>query len=229
MKVIAVVSQKGGCGKTTITTELAVASMRAGYRTLVLDMDPQASAGVWGDDRGGRPPQVVGVQPGRFQVFLDQAQGDGAEVVVIDTPPNAADVGLKAAKAADLVLVPSKQSPRDAAAIVTTVQGVADLAGKPSWVVMNEAKVRTSMSGIMIRALAQAGMRVCPVSLGDRIAFVNAISTGSTSLEYDGASPAAQEVEALWSWVCRQLRLPETRETAKPLLRKPAKPAMRAS
>ena len=44
MRVIAIVNQKGGCGKTTTTVNLAGALAEEGHRVLVVDMDPQAHA-----------------------------------------------------------------------------------------------------------------------------------------------------------------------------------------
>ena len=66
MKIISVVCQKGGAGKTTIATNLAVLAERAGYPTVLLDLDPQATAAKWGDKRGGAAPDVVAAQAGRL-------------------------------------------------------------------------------------------------------------------------------------------------------------------
>ena len=51
MHTIAVISQKGGVGKTTLAIHLAVAAERAGKTTVLVDLDPQASAATWKDLR----------------------------------------------------------------------------------------------------------------------------------------------------------------------------------
>ena len=56
MKTLAILSQKGGTGKTNTAVNLAVASHLAGHRTAVIDLDPQASAAKWGDRRDGDSP-----------------------------------------------------------------------------------------------------------------------------------------------------------------------------
>src|SRR5215212_5857112 len=75
MKIISVVCQKGGAGKTTIATNLAVLAERAGYRTVLFDLDPQATAAKWGDKRSGTPPDVVAAQAGRLGRLLYEAEG----------------------------------------------------------------------------------------------------------------------------------------------------------
>jgi chromosome partitioning protein len=229
MKVVAIVSQKGGAGKTTVSTELAVMAVQNGYRTVVFDLDPQASAGVWADDRGGTAPQVISVPAPRLSGFLGQAADGGADLVLLDTAPHADAIAVAAARAADLVLIPCKPSPRDAKAIGSSLVTVADLAGKPCWVVINEAKAGTSMNRLMVRALEDAGVQVCPVQLGDRIAFVNALVKGQTASEWEPEGKAANEVAKLWKWLSRELGVPSSQGSGNPVKRQPGKPETRKS
>src|SRR3954452_24596160 len=99
MKIIAVVSQKGGAGKTTIATNLAVLAERAGYPTVLFDLDPQVTAANWGDKREGKPPDVVAAQAGRLERLLEVARRQGAEIAIIDTAPAADTAALEAVKA----------------------------------------------------------------------------------------------------------------------------------
>ena len=67
MKVLAVICRKGGVGKTTIATHLAVAAQKLGLVTAILDLDPQANSAMWGDHRGeGAQPAVVAAQASRL-------------------------------------------------------------------------------------------------------------------------------------------------------------------
>ena len=65
MLTLAVVSQKGGAGKTTLAINLAVASELVASPAVV-DLDPQASAAAWADSRKAETPVVVSAQAARL-------------------------------------------------------------------------------------------------------------------------------------------------------------------
>src|ERR1035437_2813100 len=104
MKGISVLGQKGGSGKTTLTLSLAVAAYKANKSVAVIDLDPQATACKWGDRRNG-DPVIISVQAARLPQTLKTARENGADLVIIDTPPRAADAAMAAAQAADLILI----------------------------------------------------------------------------------------------------------------------------
>src|ERR1700722_9706057 len=105
MKTIAIISQKGGAGKTTIAIHLAVAAEQRGLKTAIFDLDPQASAASWSDKRTAASPTVVAAQATRLTSLLEQAKAQYAGLVIIDSAPNADAASLAAARAADLILV----------------------------------------------------------------------------------------------------------------------------
>jgi chromosome partitioning protein len=74
MLTLAIVSQKGGVGKTTLAIHLAEAAHAAGYVTVVIDLDPQATAATWGDWRDGEAPEVITTPPGRLTKTIEAAQ-----------------------------------------------------------------------------------------------------------------------------------------------------------
>jgi len=111
MKVIAVLNQKGGSGKTTIATHLARALQLAGANVLLVDSDPQGSARDWAAVREDQPLTVVGID--RPTIDRDLKQIARKDFVVIDGAPQAADLAVSAIKAADFVLIPVQPSPYD--------------------------------------------------------------------------------------------------------------------
>jgi chromosome partitioning protein len=104
MRTISIISQKGGAGKTTLAVHLATAAA-AERVTLLIDTDPQATASRWSQWRSGADPEVIDCgAPSLLADKLSKAEGLGAELVVIDTPPHADAMARQAAKLADLML-----------------------------------------------------------------------------------------------------------------------------
>ena len=103
MKVLSIVSQKGGTGKTTLATHLSVEAERNGQTTALIDLDPQASAAKWGDHRQADPPAVVATPASRLKHWLEIAENNAATLAIIDTPPNTESSILQIAKVLSLI------------------------------------------------------------------------------------------------------------------------------
>lgn len=208
MRVIALVSQKGGAGKTTIATNLAVLAERCGHAAVVFDLDPQASAATWRDARGDTPPDVVAAQAPRLSRMLEAARKQGASLAIIDTAPNADTAALEASKAADLVLIPCRPSAFDLGAVGASVRLAAQVAGKPAWVVLNAAPPTSKIADEAAATLAAAGVKVAPHRLVQRMDYVNPLAAGQAAVEWEPKGKAAAEVASLWEWVCGQVDMP---------------------
>lgn len=205
MPTIAIVSQKGGSGKTTLAIHIATAATRAGKVACIVDTDPQATAAAWGDWRGGSDPEVITAPPARLARTLEDAAKLGAEVIVIDTPPHADAAAREAVKAADLVLIPTRPRAFDLHAIQTTADLIG-YAGKPAYVVFNAAPPRGAQLFAEASDIVEnLGLKVCPVSFADRAAFHHSTGAGKAAAETDPTGKAAAEAEALWQWVCEQV------------------------
>ena len=122
MHVIALISQKGGSGKTTLAVALAVAHEVESGTSTVVDLDPQGSAVAWHHLRSGAPPAVQAVHPPRLARALQTFQDGGVGLVVIDTAHHASAGALAASRLADLVLVPCRPSTPDLAAIGASLE-----------------------------------------------------------------------------------------------------------
>ena len=142
MKVIAVMSQKGGAGKTTLAIHLGVMAHLDGKKVGLIDLDSQGTASSWGDDRGGNAPEVVATFASRLPVFLKGAREAGTDLVVLDVAPRAEADHRMAAEQADLILIPCRPSIFDFRALQVTHQLAAVTLAKPTFVVFNAVAPR---------------------------------------------------------------------------------------
>ena len=205
MWTIAILSQKGGTGKTTLALHLAVAARTAHQAVVVIDLDPQASAAGWKDSRKDEDPVVVSIPAARLPQALETAERGGADLVLIDTAPYSGEVALAAAEAADLVLIPCRPGILDLRAIGTTAR-IVKLSGKPAFVVLNTIPPRASNILADARdAVAVHGLKVAPVAIQQRAAYAHALTVGQTAQEYEVGGKAAEEMAALYVWVRRLL------------------------
>ena len=209
MKTIAIISQKGGAGKTTLAVHLATAAHLAGITAAIFDLDPQASAEAWGQWRDDKPPEVVPAKAATLTRSLDRARAAGVGLVILDTPGAAEGAAGAAAEAADLILIPCRQSGADLHAIQQSVR-LARMAGKPAAVVFNaippqSRDVKADAREIAQEITSKAAIPICPVHIAQRAAIAAAYDEGSTVLERDPQSRAAQEITALWQWTYQQL------------------------
>ena len=200
MLTIALVSQKGGSGKTTLAVNLAVAAEIAGQATLVIDLDPQGSASAWTAGRGAKSPVVTAIQAHALDETLRTAREHEAYLVLIDTAPHAEQAALAAARAADLVLIPCRASLLDLHAVRASYD-IAALARTPAVAVLNAVPARGGLANEAQAALAGQGLEVAPVRIGQRADFVHAITAGAGVLEYQAAGKAAEEISRLHAWL----------------------------
>ena len=214
-KVLAIISQKGGAGKTTLATHLAVAAENFGLSTAIFDLDPQASATVWADRRGEAYPAVVPAQAPRLAALIDKARQQGADLVILDTPPAAmGGTAPEACRLADAVLIPCRPSGIDLAAIADSVQ-IARAAGKPFWVVASAAPIQGGEVDELRTTLAAHNVPVCPVVLHQRKAFAARMHEGRTASEIEPTGKAAVELRDLFLWVCENVMLLPSDEVIK--------------
>lgn len=200
MRTIALISQKGGSGKTTLSIAIAVAAERAGIPSVLVDLDPQASSGQWSDLREEGAPVVTCAPPARLPSVLRAARGAGAGLAVVDTAPHAADAALAAARASDFVLIPCRPATADLLAIGASID-LARIASKPAAVVINAAPVANPLTSQARDAIAGYGMMACPVVVHQRIEHVHAFTAGMCAAESAPRGKAAREVNELFEWI----------------------------
>ena len=200
MQTIALISQKGGAGKTTLAVALAVVAERSGHTSVLVDLDPQASATQWSDLREVETPIVTCTPTARLESVLAAAQGGGADIAVLDTPPHAAEAALAAARVSDFVLIPCRAATADLVAIGASIDLIR-IADKPGAVVINAAPVANPLTGQALAAIAGYGVKACPVVVHQRIEHVHAFTSGLSACESAPKGKAAAEINKLFEWI----------------------------
>ena len=208
MRTIALISQKGGAGKTTLAIALAVIAERAGLSSVLVDLDPQASAAQWSDLREAETPVVTCTPASRLTSVLTAAADAAARFVVLDTAPHAADAALAAVRASDFVLIPCRPATADLVAIGASIDLIR-IADKPAAVVINAAPVANPITGQALTAIAGYGVDACPVVVHQRIEHVHAFTSGLSASESAPSGKAAAEINELFKWIHGAVSLDE--------------------
>lgn len=204
MKIIAFASQKGGAGKTTLATHLAVQAERAGAGPVgVIDTDPQGTLAAWRAARRAPAPRFARATPQRLVKEIAAMRDAGVKLLVVDTPPAIGSIIARVVAMADLVVVPSRPSPNDLLAIGATVE-ITEGLGKPLVFVINGATPRARITADAATALSQHGP-VASTTMHQRIAFASSMIDGRAVMEIPGAVRAADEVIQLWSYLSKRL------------------------
>lgn len=197
MKILAIISQKGGSGKTTLAVHMAVCATRKNLHTAIIDIDPQGSAYDWYLSREGENQlNAVKASSGQLPVLLKQAKAGGADFVIIDTAPHSDSVAAVAAQLADFVLMPCRPARFDLKAIGSTAE-ITKLAKTPSAVVINAAP-RGKLADEARAALQQQGITVLDPVLQQRVAYSHAVIDGRSVHEYEPEGKAAEEIDELF-------------------------------
>lgn len=204
MRVLALASQKGGSGKTTLSGHMAVQAQRAGAGPVVLiDIDPQGSLADWWNEREAEMPAFAQTTVARLQTDLEALRQQGFKLAVIDTPPAITMAIQSVISVAELIVIPTRPSPHDLRAAGATVD-LCDRAGKPLIFVVNAATPRAKITYEAAVALSQHGT-VAPVTLHHRTDFAASMIDGRTVMEADPNGKSAQEVVELWKYVSDRL------------------------
>jgi chromosome partitioning protein len=207
--VLAIISQKGGPGKTTLAINLASAAAEHGRTAVIIDLDPQANAANWKDRRKAENPAVVSAPPSRLRQTLEAAEQHGADFVVIDSPGKADSSAIVAANYADLVYVPVEPHMSN----LETLPGVHALLQAttdktpPAFVIVNKLHPSATTQAANIKQMigeAFPQIPVCHLHLSYLDLYATTQDSGQSVLEADPKGRAANEIQLLYKFTVSQ-------------------------
>jgi chromosome partitioning protein len=203
VRTLAVISRKGGAGKTTLATNLAVSAWRAGLKTILVDLDPQRSAALWGRARQTPGPAVIATSAGKLFPAWSAADISGCDLMVLDTPAGGEDETLQAMRMADLCLLVCRPNFFDLDALQHSID-LTRRFDKPSLVVLNQAPPRRlgqepEAVGHAIAELSARGARLASMGLRHRVGFPASAARGLSIEETHPSGAGAREVAGVWT------------------------------
>ena len=205
-QIISIIQQKGGVGKTTLTVHLAheLRAQNPSWRIAIADADPQQSATKW--VARGKLTQDVGIEAytvaadGEGKHLRKELEAIDADVVLVDLPPAIESVSLRAALYAHLMLVPVGASALDieaAKAAIDVCEEAQGLDGSKKFLIV-PSKVRSSTAaGRELRTVLSQWGQVSESTLGLRVAYSDAATTGEGINSYAPSSAAHKEMKQL--------------------------------
>ena len=203
MKTVAFIAGKGGVGKSTLAAHIAVCAARAGKTVAAIDLDPQRSLAQWGERRRAEDLTVVDARVQELAGILAKAKAQKADLVVVDSAGRNDTVAAQLAALSDVTLVPVRPGIYDleASGVTATMLRSAKAAAR-SYFVLNACPAtgsRAAESRVALRELGQ----VCPVQVGARVDFSDALADGRSVFELNPKGKAAVEITALYRWLIR--------------------------
>lgn len=206
-KVIVVASAKGGSGKTSIASALAVHAASEGQNVTLVDADPQQSVGMWWDRRGQPDnPALVTVHSERdLARAIGRLRVSDQDWAIVDSPPALLERVEAAVELADFVLIPARPSILDAEAVAPIVELCTE-ARRPFAFVVSNADPRWKMLKGFIEALGDLGP-VLDETVSYSDAYASAVTTGKTGpeLKTKAGADAKAEIAALWKAITRRV------------------------
>lgn len=202
MSILAVLNQKGGSGKTTVSTNVAAELVRRGKRVLVVDTDPQQSASDWRAAREADNIPVVSISKAAALVADVRSLATGYDVVIIDGAAIVSDLTAAAVKLADAIIVPIQPTPRDLwgaddlVELVKARHAIND--GKPPVAfLVTRAFSGTKLSRDIDAALLALGFPVLDARIHNRQIYPSVEIVGMGVVEAEPNGDAAREIVAI--------------------------------
>jgi len=198
--IISLVNQKGGVGKTTIAINLASSFAKRGHETLLIDADPQGSVLQWQSIVDNQTIDVRHIPRAALHEKIDTLYRDYRHII-IDCPPAIGDITRSALVVSNLAIIPIGPSPLDIWSSKETIDLIKQ-ARKVNSKLTRKLLICKKIVGTRIgrearEALNTYRLKIFETEIGQRVAYIEAMITGLSVLQYQPRGEAANEIRTL--------------------------------
>lgn len=197
VKILTIANRKGGAGKSTCAAHIALEAVKQGKKTILIDLDPQKTLETWWKKREEENPFLTDIDPHNIEEALNKINTHNFDLCIIDTPGDTSINAVNGIKVADLVLIPSKPTSPDLAAIGRTISMV-KAENKNFIFVITQAVSRTKLAVQGVSILSEFGV-VAPSTISNRVSYANAMNIGSSAAADDKV--ALDELTSIWKFI----------------------------
>ncbi len=198
--IISFVNQKGGVGKTTSAINFAASLKRKNYKLLFIDADPQGSATQWHAVENNTAFEVMH-HPEPITRSEIETLSQEYDYLVIDAPPAIGDITKSILAVAELSIVPLSPSSLDIWSCKGTLEMI-DTAREDNPDLDVKLLINRKIPGTRVgrearQSLGIFDMDILDTELCQRVAYIDAMTSGVSVMQYAPGSKAANEIESL--------------------------------
>jgi chromosome partitioning protein len=171
--------------------------------TVILDVDPNRSTMKWGKTRETAVPAVRETSSTKLMGDILELKKNGVDLVILDCPPSITADSAFLVSCADFVMVPVQPTIVDVAGCYNATK-IIMAQKKPFAYIVNRCPAQSQDTREAIAALEKGG-ELCPVIIGDRIAFSRALAYGLAVTEYEKTGKAYEEAMQSCKWILEKI------------------------
>ena len=203
--IISFLNQKGGTGKTTVSTNVAAELAYRGYKVLLVDADPQATSLRWAAERPMEKPlpfNVIGMANTSISQQIPKMYVENHyDFVVIDGPPRMTALARNIMLTSELIVMPMRASGYDEWATKEMDELINEArAFKPeiiSAICFNAYTKNTKVAKGVFQKVKDNDWSYFDSVLCNRSIYAEAATKGLSVREANASSPAVKEIENL--------------------------------